>query len=381
MISEFVIMPQVFEEIVSSYDEYESDLLNVFIAVLKSSRRNSIFVADLNDGAWKECVIILAEEKIEKELNILQEQVSKLKGQQPVVIGAALENSQLEKKKQYLLDISERFKNLRRLLEDDFSPTRLFPPLPTADIETEDDWLKIVNASFNPGTQYKTYPRPFCLITTGRTRGRICPLRFEHRIKWRDTLRVFPSLREIVHDSCKKPDDYIRSMQKLLFLSNSIAIVTPYAVTWKRHCTPSASLHSELEIPLMCIREKIQKYNSPYPLQKLIVVTHDDTTDNQSFEEPQWQQYVEEQKACLKQHLTHQFAIPIEVHICRRTRVQKIVDRKIYFGDFVQGGVTKYLWGVNISHFFREHDVGGIVSLLSKDDITTFTKMMNNGWS
>lgn len=357
MISEFVITPQVFEEIISSFDEDVSLLLVALTIALKKSCKNNIFVVNLNSGKWQETAIRLSMKMIERQTQQLEN----------------APNDDISKKKFiYLKTIHERLNDFWRQLDQPGCLEFMIPFRKRAiNEQNEQDWLDGIFDSFNPENHTKPYPRPFCLITSQEKNGPYDRNNFKNTIKWKNLLEILFDLNATVYDSRKSFDHYFEAIQKLLHLSSTIAIVTPFATNWVNW--DNVTLTPEFEMILNLIEKKIRNHNYPYRLQKLIVIVQEDSKKTQRYPDADRPKIVAEQKKYIEDELKKRFKIASEVQVSCEIGSQKIVDRRLYFGTYTTE--TCFQWGVSISHYFDAHDYGGVVALLSNDDIASFMKM------
>lgn len=360
MISEFALTPQVFEEIISSFDDNKSHLLVALTTALKKCHKNNIFVANVNAGRWKEAAIARSMQTIERQALQLQN---------------APTDDLSRGKLAYLRTLRDRLNDLWRQMDRPGTPE--FMPF-NRPLINEQDWLNVIFDSFNSQGQANPYPRPFCLITSHAKRGPFDRNNFENTIWWEGILEVLFNLNATVYDSRKCCNDYFIAIQKLLHFSSSIAVVTPFAVkwaTWNR-----VSLTSEFEMILDLIRQKIKRYNYPHRLQKLVVIAQEDSKVAQNHPDQDRPAIRAEQKTHIENELNKRFTFPHEVHMSSATGPQKIVDRRLYFGEHVIGASAQdvFRWGVSVSHYFNSHDYGGVVALLSNDDVRSFMNSLSN---
>ena len=377
MISEFVFTPQVFDEIISSYKEENSLLVVALTKALKNSCRNNILIADIGS--------ILINKTQELLRYTLAKQKEQLKKQLEIVLADTLKEgeallSQLKARDEFLDIINARLKMLWEVLNvTDKSVIIEYPSLVDPNCYKEQGWLVAIKELF------PEKPKAFCLLTTEKTDVSDCKHLFKHPIHWKQLLEVLFDLNPIVYDSQKGEKDYVESLKRLLRLSNAIAIVEPrgaFECYLDKDGKEQMDLVEKFEsITLGIIKEKMrEKFNKFFPnrLSKIVVIAREDKNKEHTIE---WKQ--NNLKSKIEYELRNGSTTPCNVDIkvflsTHEDEENKIVDRRIYFGNTAPNSdaVPEFRWGVSVSHYFKNNKFGGVVSLLSADDVGNFQKLL-----
>ena len=396
MISEFVISPNIFDEIVQSFDNEKSLLLVAFTKVLEKSRirNNNVVVANFGELRITKS-ISSSIQKIEYQIAQLDKEIEQLSVTNPKATDRIKIAGLFKNKNKFLIVVKDRLNELLACLEttESRSPMLDYPTFGRS--FSEEGFFDIVNATFQNETDSAT-AFPFCLIVASTTDGKNCRVYFKHPIKWNQgqLLDTLLDLNPIVYDSRKsKKDDksekfgnesekgYDEALKRLLRLSDTIAIVQPFTISYNIE-KMMLELHKEFKMVLDIIGKKREKYNK-YPhhnLKKIVVISEFNLDNPNQYDDKLKEQKRTQQQEFIAKMLEDQFQTPCSVYvnpIDAHKNSTKIVDRRLYFGKCGSLGTPIFRWGVSVSHFFSDNIWGGVVSLISNEDVDNFQNFVN----
>ena len=400
MISEFVISPNIFDEIVQSFDNEKSLLLVAFTKVLEKSRirNNNVVVANFGELRITKS-ISSSIQGIENQFAQLDNEIEQLSATKPEETDRIKIADSLKNKHIFLDVVKDRLNELLTCLEVTESKSLMFDYPTFIANSSEEDFLKIVNTTFQKETSV-TDAFPFCLITASNTNKNNCKVYFKHLINWepKQLLGALLDLNSIVYDSRKNKNDdknkkganesekgYDKALKRLLRLSDTIAIVQPFTIRYTKDYKKEQmlELHEEFKMVLDIIEKKREKYNK-YPhnnLKKIVVISEFNLDKSYEYDDKLKEQKRTQQQKFIAKMLEDQFQTPCSVYVNpivdAHKNSTKIVDRRLYFGKCGSLGTPIFRWGVSVSHFFSDNIWGGVVSLISNEDVDNFQNFVD----